>query len=462
MPTATSTTPKQPVAARQSQQNMLAYVLRHFWMAYEAAPLHIGYGGLNPEATVQVEAEQTSFFEQAEPYPAEPLWREWAGCRLPFFFQPELPTELITLEPGRATIHADVVANAFYLLSGWQEYYSPERDHHGRFPYRASVQQRYQFVTVPVVNYYFDLLRTAVEHVLGHALPRRAWPQHAPFACWITHDVDNCRSGWKAEGKKALRAGQVGTFVSLLTRRLGGRDAWDNLDAVQREVAVHGQTSSFFMLGNPKPAPNGTPNADYDVRHPRYQRCLQRLRSGGAEIGVHGSIGTSTSPEALQREISQLPPPIRGNRFHYLSWEPQSTPAVLDAAGVQFDTTLGFAEHFGFRHSYCLPFWPYNFATGGCHRFLEIPLNLMDATLHHPNYLQLGPEEILPTVRPMLAEIERFGGVFTLLWHNENFSRRNHRNGPKQFHALVRYLRGRHAAFVVGSDVLARFAPTPA
>jgi hypothetical protein len=77
----------------------------------------------------------------------------------------------------------------------------------------------------------------------------------------------------------------------------------------------------------------------------------------------------------------------------------------------------------------------------------------MDTTLHHPRYLQLAPNEILPALTPMFTEIERFGGVCTVLWHNENFDPANQRNGPAQFRAIMEYLRGRNAAFVNGQDI---------
>ncbi|MEJ7665850.1 MAG: hypothetical protein WKG07_43215 [Hymenobacter sp.] len=37
-------------------------------------------------------------------------------------------------------------------------------------------------------------------------------------------------------------------------------------------------------------------------------------------------------------------------------------------------------------------------------------------------------------LQPFFAEIKKFGGVATILWHNENFDPTNTRNGPQQFH----------------------------
>jgi peptidoglycan/xylan/chitin deacetylase (PgdA/CDA1 family) len=132
---------------------------------------------------------------------------------------------------------------------------------------------------------------------------------------------------------------------------------------------------------------------------------------------------------------------------------------VVANAGFAYDSTLGFAEHYGFRHSYCLPFFPFDFTRGEAHSFLEIPLNVMDVTLHHPNYLQLRPEEMRAALDPMLAEIERFGGVATVLWHNENFDPANQTNGPRQFAELLNYLQQQGATFRTGSQIVAELCP---
>jgi len=431
----------------------LAYVLRHFRLAYEDVPtVAIGYA--DAPQIITVTAGAGDFFQQGQAYPPAPSWREWAGQRIPFFFDPQPGAALLELGAGRASIGADIIAGAFYLLSGWQEYFSDARDRHGRFPYAASVQQRYDFVTRPVVNYYFDVLKTALEHVTGRPLRPRHWAGGAPFAAFISHDIDNLRSAWKAPAKAALKRGNLVQFGQHLWQHLARPDAWDNLEQVAATVAEYGAKSTFFILPEHRPGADGTPNADY-ILTPRLRQRLQKLARQDAEISLHGSIGTAREEGRLRRESRPESRANPGLRFHYLRWEPRATPALVDAVGFGYDSTLGFAEHFGFRHSYCAPFYPFNFATGGAHQFLEIPLNVMDATLHHPHYLQLSAPEILPALQPMLAEIARFGGVATVLWHNDHFDPANAVTGPAQFAEIMRHLQQQNAAFLTGSQILA-------
>ncbi|GAB3848181.1 polysaccharide deacetylase family protein [Hymenobacter terrigena] len=435
----------------------LDYVLRHFRLAYVNVPAAlIGYVG--SQRPIEVTDLAGDFFQaQSPPYPSAPNYRDWAGQRVPFFFdsQPEAP--LLDMPTGRAVVNADVISAAFYLLSGWQEYFSDARDRHGRFPYAASVQKRYDFVALPVVNYYFDVLKTAVEHVIGQPLQPRRWAGGAFFAAFISHDIDSLRSGWKAPAKAMLRQGQFLKVGQQLWRHITRPDVWDNLEGVAAATAEYGARSTFFILPESRPGADGTPNADYAVSTALLRR-LEALKQRGCEISLHGSIGTATTAAPLAHEVERLQHGTTGLRFHYLRWEPRQTPSIVEAAkGFPYDSTLGFAEHFGFRNSYCHPFYPFDFATGTAHNFLEIPLNVMDATLHHPNYLQLQAEDILPALRPMLVEIEQFGGVLTLLWHNDHFDPANTVTGPRQFAQIMGYLQQRGVAFLTGREIWQQF-----
>jgi peptidoglycan/xylan/chitin deacetylase (PgdA/CDA1 family) len=450
-----------PDAAPVSQETRLKYVLKHFWLIYEpASEVRIGYANTQPEVLVADVAD--GFFQQAKPYPPAPNFREWAGARVPFFFDDAPEAPLLALGIGRATIHADIVAAAFFLLSGWQEYFSDTRDRHGRFTYAASVQQQYGFVALPVVNYYFDVLKTAVEHVIGQPLRLRPWREGAPLAAFISHDIDNLRSAWKAPAKTALKRGQLLKFGRMMWQHLTQADAWDNLEAVADATAQYGAKSTFFVLPAHQPAADGTPNADYELR-PLLCTRFQALQRQGHEVAYHGSIGTATDASWLERErhaillLRDLPSPP-GLRFHYLRWDPRNTLQALEKAAVPYDSTLGFAEHYGFRHSYCHPFYPFNFVRGEASTVLEIPLHVMDATLHHPNYLRLTPAEILPALLPVFDEVAKFGGVVSVLWHNENFDPANVVTGPVQFHALMAALQQRGAAFLTGRQITDSFA----
>jgi hypothetical protein len=248
-----------PVAVTVTPAVRLAYVLQHFQRAYEQVPL-VAVGYPSDETSITVVDGAGHFFSETAPYPAAPNWREWQGRRVPFFFDRDSERELLTLTPGKACINADVVAAAFYLLSGWQEYFSAARDRHGRFPYAASVQKQYGFVALPVVNYYFDVLKTAIEHATGVALRPRRWNGTAPFAAFISHDIDNLHGGWGTAARYLLRRVRLRGFVKLIASKAAGQPApWNNLEHVQQATTQLGAPSTFFILAATAPRPMARP-----------------------------------------------------------------------------------------------------------------------------------------------------------------------------------------------------------
>jgi peptidoglycan/xylan/chitin deacetylase (PgdA/CDA1 family) len=435
---------------------ILDYVLLHFFRTYRQPVqlFDIQYGH-NGTSAVQIARSGTSFFDSSQPYPEVVCWQEWKGRQVPFFFPVAGDAPLLQPRNGQILIGQDLIASAFYLLSGWQEYHSGDRDRFNRFPATSSMQHRHQFMTVPVVNYYFDMLKCAVEQAYDLSLSPRLWGG-APFATCLTHDVDRCESAWKIASQEELKRGNLKAVAHLLWQKARGRDAWNNLPEVMDVLEKYSARATFFFLPHHHPH-QGHPNADYDISTPRYQKLLAELEERGHEVGVHGSFATALSAERLRQETAKLQRPVQGNRFHYLSFDPAVSPDVLAESGMRYDSTLGFPEHFGFRNSFCLPFRPFDFKNRRPYGFLEIPLNLMDVTLHHPHYLQLAPEEMFGAVQPMLEEIIAFRGCFTVLWHNENFLDHSYPGGLAVFEQIISYAAKQKTVFLTGSEIISRF-----
>ena len=61
----------------------------------------------------------------------------------------------------------------------------------------------------------------------------------------------------------------------------------------------------------------------------------------------------------------------------------------------------------------------------------------------------------------MFAEIEKFGGVATVLWHNDHFDPTNAVTGPGQFAEIMHELHQRGTAFLTGSQIVAELCPMP-
>lgn len=432
------------------------YILALFERVYGLdAPLDIGYG-LEVPAKIRVRRAKTKYFWQKAPLDTrEILWKRWKGQSIPFLFDRE-DKEIVTWSEEGATINYDLIAAAFYFLSGWQEYVTPARDHYGRFPYTASLQHQLGLTTIPVVNYYFDILKTVVEQVYGFALKVSLW-QGADMAIFLTHDIDKVDSAWKEDSFSALKKGRLLAPISLLAKKVFRHDDWFNFREILAIERRFGVPSTFFFLCR-KGGDDGFPNADYDVREARFEPVMDHILASGAEIGLHGSWGTHTAGDELQKDLRRLGRPVVGNRFHFLNFDVARTPALLEEAGFLYDTTLGFSEHYGFRNGFCFPFYLYDIERDRPTRVLEIPLVLMDTTLTH--YLHVRSEAVLDVVSGLMAEVKKFQGCFSVLWHNNYFSKYKYDGWKDHYLSILQRSRQENAIFMTGRGIAERFTKT--
>jgi len=107
-----------------------------------------------------------------------------------------------------------------------------------------------------------------------------------------------------------------------------------------------------------------------------------------------------------------------GGRQHFLRWEAPTTWRAWADAGLAYDSSLGYADRVGFRSGTCHEHEVFDLRARRRLPLRERPLVVMEATLPERKYMGLGHEAAVETARRLRATCERFGGDFTLLWHN--------------------------------------------
>jgi hypothetical protein len=157
----------------------------------------------------------------------------------------------------------------------------------------------------------------------------------------------------------------------------------------------------------------------YDPRSKGVRRLIDQLVSEGHEIGFHPGYYTWNNPEVFCVEkdrFEQLGFPRNGGRQHYLRFDAASTWRIWNSHGMRYDSTLGYAEHIGFRAGTCHPFHPFNLVDDTRLDLLEIPLIVMDGTLF--GYQKLDCSEAELAIEKVAKRCQEVNGIFTLLWHN--------------------------------------------
>ena len=309
-----------------------------------------------------------------------------------------------------------------------------------------TVGQPMEHAATPTLERHVELLR---ELILRHAAPLLEIPPvpvgHNFIAC-LTHDVDHVGIRnhkfdhtlfgflFRAtigsvldvvRGKKNF--GQLATnwlaVLKLPFVHLGlAKDFWYQFDHyVELE---NGAASTFFVI--PKKGETGldvkgnrSPKraASYDARD--LKDILIGLKNGGKEIGIHGL--DAWRDEVAGREEKKIISDLTGAtesgvRMHWLYFGEQS-PAVLEAAGYTYDSTVGYNGTVGYRAGTTQVFKPLTTKF-----LLELPMHAMDTALFYPSYLNLSPAQAAEKMRPLVEFAVQSGGAFVVNWHDRSIA----------------------------------------
>jgi hypothetical protein len=371
------------------------------------------------------------FFGRGTVLPGEPLARWDAARVLPeaTLVEPILPV-LFGTEPyhGPGRLGLDVFGAAFFMLTRYEELTSGQRDEHERFPAPASIAAREGFLHRPIVNEYAEILWAALA---------RIWPrlerQPRTYRERPTHDVDHpltadrqARRQLVSMAGDLIRRGDAALSVRrLLWLARGARPEGDPLntfDLLMDLSEERGLVSAFYFIAGPTQAPL---DGDYSLGASWIRSLLGRIHARGHEIGLHTSYGTFRDPERTRAEAERLRRICReegieqeawGGRQHYLRWENPGTWQNWEDAGLDYDSTVGFADSPGFRSGTCFEHPVFNLETRRALRLRERPLIVMEQSAL--SYLGLGEEEALDLVGDLRVVCKRFGGDFVFLWHN--------------------------------------------
>src|SRR5215469_12284437 len=308
----------------------------------------------------------------------------------------------------------DLSLSILLTLSRTEEVLCPLRDEHDRFPASASLASLHGFLDRPVL----DELGSAFQQVLSRLLP--SWrPRPRVLRYKLTHDIDDVGIPFSlhtAIGHGLKRRRPVAAARDLLTPFTSVAPA--DLAMVRTLAAIstsRGLHSAFYW----KASPRGPHDSGYDPRHRKVQRVIDFLRNRGFELGFHPGYETFGNRCKLAAELECARRALRatslGGRQHYLRWSP-STWLDWEVCGLSYDSTLGFADRFGFRAGTAFPYSPWSFKDNREINLIEIPLTLMDCT--PVKYMKLNRTEGLQQIKTLVRRVADVGGVFSLLWHN--------------------------------------------
>ena len=327
------------------------------------------------------------------------------------------------------------------MLSRYEELVVPERDREGRFAATSSIARAEGFLGLPLADAYTEVLWRALA---------RLWPRlerSAPeYRLAVSHDVDRplASAGNDAAGlarqlgadalvrrDPGLAARRIRSWAAL--RRADHRlDPYNTFEFLMDVSEQHGIKGAFYFLATEEASAR---DGFYTLEDPWIAGLVRRIHERGHEVGYHASFHSHRDPARTAREFGRLRRAAErqgvaqdrwGGRQHYLRWENPVTWSNWDSAGLDYDSTLAFADRVGFRAGTCHEFPVYHLVERRPLRLRERPLHVMDGTLFE--YMRLGPEQAFDSVVSIARQCRRYGGTLSILWHNSSLptSRQKH------------------------------------
>jgi peptidoglycan/xylan/chitin deacetylase (PgdA/CDA1 family) len=330
----------------------------------------------------------------------------------------------------------DIFGSAFFMLTRYEEVVKPDRDIHNRFPATSSLASEEGFLDRPIINEYLEILWACV---------KRLWPnlkrKRQEFETVVSYDVDfpflhafttPFQMLKSCAGDVLLRhdsGGAIRRCSNWIKVRMGNleADSYNTFNLIMDIIERHHLKSTFYFITSPR----SKMDCNYSINHPLIRKLMRRIHERGHKMGLHVSYHSYLDAVQTQKEFEFLKKVcveerVRqdqwGGRQHFLRWQTPITFKNLNDAGLDYDTTLSFADHAGFRCGICYEYPVFNVVTKEALHLREKPLIVMERTITNDEYMGLGKGELaLLKIQRYKNICRRFNGKFTLLWHNQRF-----------------------------------------
>jgi hypothetical protein len=342
---------------------------------------------------------------------------------------------------SQAWQRCDWIAVAWHMLTGSLE--RAIEAQHGpvlSYAFRLPANMRPLFERA-WVNRIFLFLRRWTAHENG--LPEEALFGPAPTASIVlTHDVDAIRLTPEIRAKQTIfqlansARAVVGGHFRIARARLhdASRFAFGDgdlrtLERVRDMERTAGLRSTLHFYGGAPGLRRGSPrrlliDPAYDIDSFYLRAQLAALREGGWTVGLHQSFEAWADPArmAIERNRVAMAAGIGINhcRQHWLHFSWASTWAAQAAAGLTFDSTLGFNDRPGFRASHALRFQPWDFSRKAPMSIEAIPMLFMDS--HFYDYAGIESPPVASEMTRWLDEVRFVGGEISVNWHTHTIT----------------------------------------
>ena len=357
------------------------------------------------------------------------------GAPLPIIGLRDTTVNLIEKSRGQTKINFDFLGMVYFALGRIEELVDYKGDIHERFKFKDSHACKHGYIERPYIDEWFKVLcqilfqeklikeipKSNNKILLSHDVDR---PAKYAFTDVIAFSKTFVKDIISRNYKDAIYLG-LNRFIK--PRRFIKKDPYNTFDYLMRVSEQAGLKSTFYFLAGKS---SKTKDADYLLRDKEILNLIKKISDRGHFIGIHPSYNSYLSEKVIENESSNLIKVLESlgvnqnflkSRMHYLKFKHPYTYRHLAKNGIVENSSIGFAEHAGFRSGTCWPYPVYDPIDQVELPIIESPLIAMDVSLYGSSYMNLkGHKNIQRKLIQLYDTTCRVGGRFEFLWHNSN------------------------------------------
>jgi len=337
-----------------------------------------------------------------ESLPKQPL-ETWVPCKMGFDNNVEFPPVPIIYGAYKTDVYGgnhlcneqciylpiDIFGSAFFMLTRYEEYVKPDRDQHDRFPAKESLAYQEGFLERPIINEYIDILWIYLKKLFPELEKKgknfRTILSHdvdTPFAqafSGISHLIRNCGGDIIRRRSPALAINRAISWKAVKH----GDYIQDTNYTFDRIMAISEKYNLKSVFNFKSACTDPLYDDKYSIDHHYIRKLMRNIHERGHEIGIHLSYNTYKDEEQTKLEFEKLLTVCEeeriiqakyGGRQHFLRWNVPITWRNWAKAGIDYDSTLTYADHAGFRCGICYEYPVFNLEEHKSLPLIEYPL----------------------------------------------------------------------------------------
>jgi hypothetical protein len=348
-------------------------------------------------------------------------------------------TEKLEIFENRVLSEFDIFGSCFFFLSRYEEYVLKSFDQHGRFEAKNSFAYKNDILDRAIVNEYIEILWTIMALIWPNLIRKERKFQQI-VSCDVDHPYEYFgHSSYHAIRKFASKllysrnlnelGFNIKNYFSVKSGNYKQDSYYSNLFFIMENCERYNSSCCFyFICDNTSSQFDG----DYSLNDTGIADLIRIISSRGHAIGLHCSYDSYCNKQQIKKEFDILKNFCENlginqskwrSRQHYLRINLPLTLYGLEESAVDIDSTMGFADHAGFRCGTCYEFQLFDLLNRCALNLREQPLILMENSVISNVYMNLGYSEVaLEYMLGLKKTCQHFRGDFALLWHNSSFS----------------------------------------